>query len=311
MLHVTVTDRHGRERQPEGVLTVVLDCDERVPADSMTVSCLYDAALRTDARRLNGYTGDRLVFTGALDNIVTEKTAAGMVMRLNARSLAAGLLDNEAEPVTYRAPGAALIERRHLQPFGIRSATADNTPYCGTLKIDKGMSHWQVLRRFCRSCYHCEPRVTGDGRAFLDGKRQEETVLFADTGEGVAYYALKESRQRHRLLSEIRLKFKQTNSYSSVLRNSDPEAADIRRVRFVNAAADHTTIDTAQTMLQNSSRDSYVLRLFCPGCQTETLGKRAAAEDSRLGRLDGLTVARVRYTADRRGEKSEVYLRRL
>ena len=311
MLNVTVTDKNGRERQPEGVLTVLLDCDEQVPADSLTVSCLFDEALRTDARRLNGYRDGRLVFTGAVDHIVTEKNAAGMVMRLNARSLAAGLLDNEAEPVTYRNPGAALIERRHLLPFGVRLAATDNTPYYGTLKIDKGMSHWQVLRRFCRSRYRCEPRITGDGRAFLDGRRETETVVFSDTGDGAAYYALKESRERCRLLSEIRLKFKQTNSYSSVLRNSDPEAADIRRVRFVNAAADSTTIDTAQTMLQNSSRDSYVLRLFCLGCQTEQLGKRALAEDSRLGRLDGLTVARVRYTADRRGERSEVYLMRL
>ena len=310
MLRVTVTDKNGQERQPEGVLTVLLDSDERVPADSMTVSCRYDRALRTEARRLNGYIGDRLVFTGCLDHIVTEKNAAGMVMRLNARSLAAGLLDNEAEPVTYRHPNAALMERRHLQPFGIRLATKDNTPFYDTLKIDKGMSHWQVLRRFCRSRYRCEPRVTGDGRAFLDDRGETETVLFSDKGEGVAYYALKESRQRCRLLSEIRLKFKQTNSYSSVLRNSNPEAADMQRVRFVNAAADSTTIDTAQTMLQNSNRDSYVLRLFCLGCQTELLGKCAAAEDSRLGRLDGLTVARVRYIADRSGERSEVYLMR-
>ncbi len=308
MLRFTVTDTGGGELPVRNVLSVYLDCDARVPADSLTVTCPYDAALRAGADRIQAYDGDTLVFCGQLDNIAAEKNAAGVLLRLNARSLAAGLLDNEAEPVTYRDPDAALMERRHLRPFGIALMTQDAAPYFDTLRIDKGMSHWQVLRSFCRSRYGCEPRVTGNGRAYLNGEMPEETAVFSDRGDGIAYYAVKESQKRYRLLSEIRLKFQQANAYGSVLRNENPAAKGVTRVRYVNAAADKTTFATAQQMLQNSNRDSYVLRLHCCGCQLHTLYRRAVAEDSVLGRLDGLTVAQVRYAADARGERSEIVL---
>lgn len=308
MLRIIVTDQNGKELPPVQVLTIDLDCDERVPADSLTVCCPYDGALRRYADGIKAFDGDKPVFCGQLDNIATEKTAAGLLLRLNARSPAAGLLDNEAEPVTYRDPDAALMERRHLRPFGIVPVTTDTTPYFDTLRIDKGMSHWQVLRGFCRSRYGCEPRVTGDGRAFLNGERPEGTAVFSDQGGGIVYYALKESQKRYRLLSEIRLKFQQSNAYGSVLRNENPAAGGITRVRYVNAAADKITLATAQQMIENSNRDSYVLRLRCLGCQLQALGRRAVVEDSVLGRIDGLVAEQVRYTADSRGERSEIVL---
>lgn len=307
MLRFTVTDKNGGEYPLHKVLTVSLDCDARVPADSLIVSCPYDGALR-QMDGLRAYDGDTLVFRGQLDNIAAEKNAAGVLLRLNARSLAAALLDNEAEPVTYRNPDAALMERRHLRPFGITLMTRDTVPYYDTLRIDKGMSHWQVLRSFCRSRYGCEPRVTGDGRAYLNGERPEGTVLFSDKGQGIVYYAVKESQKRYRLLSEIRLKFQQANAYGSVLRNENPAAKGITRVRYVNAAADKITLATAQQMLQNSNRDSYVLRLRCCGCRPDVFGKRAVVEDSVLGRLDGLVAQQVRCTVDSRGERSEIVL---
>ena len=310
MLRFEITEKGGRTYALNGVLTVALDCDCAVPADSLTVTCPYNSRLRLHADRIAAFDGDKPVFSGQLDNITAVKRGAGLILRLNARSLAAALLDNEAEPLTYRNPTASLIERRHLQPFGLRLAESDTIPYYDIFRIKKGMSHWQVLRGFCLNRYLSEPRVTADGRVWLHGFEQPGVAVFADNGSGIPYHSLHESLQRHRLLSEVRLKFSQTNTYGSSVKNANPDAEGITRVRYVNAAEDKTTVSTAEKMLENSNRDSYALRLCSVGCRSGLLGQSARVRDSALGELNGLFVTRVRYTADGSGEKSEITLKK-
>lgn len=310
MLKYTVTDNNGRETELDNVLTAVLDSDIDVPADSLTVTVLFDSAIRSKAEGIRAYMGDRLLFRGKLDSVMTIKTASGVLLKLSARSPAAALLDNEAEPVTYSNPTAVLIERKHLSPFGITLADGDGIPLYDRLKIEKGMSHWQVARSFCRSRYGSELRVTGDGRAFFRGVPAGETSVFSDFGGDVVYYNIRENIRRHRLISEIKLKFSQANTYSSSLKNTNPEASGVTRVRYLNAAADHTTLVTADKMLQNSNRESYVLTLWCRGCHTERLGSAAKVDDSVLGTVGGLTVRGVKYISDRQGERSIITLKK-
>ena len=111
-------------------------------------------------------------------------------------------------------------------------------------------------------------------------------------------------------MSEVRLKFRQKNTYRASLKNTNPAAKSISRVRFVNAAADNATVSTAEKMLENSNRDSYVVTLRCIGCHAEMPGKSAVLRDSRLGETNGLTVAKVRVTTDRKGEISEITLKK-
>lgn len=306
MLRIVATRWDGGT-QPLHTLTVALDGDTKVPADSLTVTCPFDEVLRQDTAKIEAFDGERQVFVGKPDQIVTEKRAQGAILRFTARSPAAFLLDSEAEPITYFQPTVGLMEGRHLAPFGIRVMTKDNVPCYHALKIDKGMSHWQVLQSFCRNRFACEPRITGDGRAYLKGEPEEGEVFFSDTG-GVRYFALTEYQKPHRLLSQIRLKFEQANAYRAVIENTSPAARGAHCVRYVNAASDKTTLATAEKMLENSNRSSYALRLRCLGCQSSALGKRAAVQDSVLGTVDGLLVRQVSYTADSRGERSVIVL---
>lgn len=307
--HVIIFD-NGERRVLDTALDAVLDCDSSVPADSMTVSCPYDGEIRAHADSMEAYDGDKLVFAGQLDNIVAVKRGMGVILKLNARGPAAALLDNEAEPQTYRNPAAGLMAKKHLAPFGLTPVDADKVPYSGKLQIDKGMTHWQVLRRFCISRYGCEPRVAADGRVYLRGFHTEKQAVFSDGAEGYAYYWLKESQRRHRLLSEVKLKFRLKNDYHASLKNKNPAARNIRRVRFVNAAADNASVSTAEKMLDNSNRDSYALTLRCFGCHAALLGRKAVLRDSVLGEISSLTVAKVRVTVGRQGEISEITLKK-
>ena len=69
------------------------------------------------------------MFSGADRHIVAVKRGMqGVILKITARSLAAALLDNEAEPVTYLNPPGVLIEKSHLPPFGITLAEENMFP---------------------------------------------------------------------------------------------------------------------------------------------------------------------------------------
>lgn len=310
MLRFFIIQKDKQRYSLDSVLTTVLDCDIDVPADSLTVTCPYNRRIAENADKLEVILEGVVIFTGQLDSIITVKESGGVLLRLSARGPAAALVDNEAEPVTYSAPNARLIAQRHLAPFGIDAVDSDSKPYYDKIKIDKGMSHWQVLKSFCRNHYGTLPRISGDGKAYLKGTDSEKTAVFSDKGEGVAYYSLNENKRRYRLLSEIRLKMEQINAYTARLENQNPDCEGIVRVRYVNAAADKTTVATAQKMLQSSNIDSYELVLKCAGCHTPLLGRRAEVRDSVLGELKNLMVQKVRYTADNRGEQSKITLKK-
>ena len=310
MLKYKVIMKNQSEKMLDGVLTAVMDSDSDVPADSLTLTCPYDSEIRLHGDRLKVLDADKLVFTGQLDNISVIKRGSGVILKLNARSKAAELLDNEAEPVTYINPSASLIESRHLRPFGITLSEVDNVPYYNKFKIDKGMSHWQVLRNFCRNRYQCEPRISGDGTAYMLGVPNGGSVVFSDGGDGITYYGIRESQLRHRIISEVKLKFRQNNTYSGTLKNNNPDAQGLRRVRYVNTAADKTNLITAEEMINNSNRAGYTLTLRCAGCHSDLLGSRAAVSDSVLGKLGDLSVKKVRYYSDGRGEYSEITLKK-
>lgn len=310
MLRYTVTMKDKSEKPLTGVLTAVMDCDTDVPADSLTVTCPYDCGIRLHGDRLSAFDSDRLVFTGQLDNISVIKRGSGVILKLNARSMAAALLDNEAEPVTYNNPTASLMESRHLRPFGIKLGDADNSPYYDKLKIDKGMSHWQVLSNFCRNRYQSVPRISGDGTAYLGGAPSNGSVVFSDVGEGTPYLGIRESQIRHRLISEVKLKFRDSNTYSAYLKNENPAAEGLTRVRYVNAAADNANLSTADAMIKAGNRAGYTIKLRCAGCMTGLLGSHASVNDAALGELNDLSVKKVRYTVDSRGELSEITLKK-
>ena len=306
MLKFKLSFTDKTEKYIDGVLTAVINADVDVPADSLTVTLPYDKEIGEKADFITAYLDDSVVFTGQIDEIIGIKNSDGAVTKITARSLAAALLDNEAEPLTYINPAASFIYSRHLKPFGIKEYEADDTPFFGTLKIDKGMTHWQVLRNFCINRYSEEPRITGGGRVLFKGYEGGEPVAFGKGG--IEYTLAKESKRRFKLITEVRLKLTETGTYYGRLENKNPDCKHLKRVRFVNATADKTSVKTADKMIKKSNSDSYSIQLECVGCCIGVIGKPAVLCDDMLGEIKNLTVRRIIYSTDRNGEKTTVTL---
>lgn len=308
MLRFVVTYKDKTEVKIEKVLTIAMDCELGVPADSLTLTCPYSRTLSENADCISAYLENELVFTGQIDDIINIKKSDGVITKITARSLASGLLDNEAEPVTYNNPASEFIFNRLLKPFGIHSFDADDIPFYGSLKIDKGMTVWQAFYNFCKNRYGAEPRISGDGKAYFRGYKSEKKIVFGENGDNINYYTVKENKFRCKVISEVKLKLNEFGTYSGSIKNTNPDCKNIQRVRYVNATADRSTIQTADKIISQSNSDSYSILLDCNGCHLNLIGHSAVLDDSVLGRIENLVVNKVRYTLDSNGEKTSVTL---
>lgn len=301
---ITYSDK--TEKYLDNVLTVILNADVEVPADDLTITIPYDEKISENADFITAFFDEKTVFKGQIDEIIGIKSTDGAITKITARSPSAFLLDNEAEPLTYINPSADFIFSRHLKPFGLTEYDADDVPFFGTLKIDKGMTHWQVFRNFCINRYGTEPRITGEGKVYFKGFKSGKPIFFGKNG--IEYTAIRESKRRFKLISEVRLKLTESGTYGGSIKNENPDCKGIERVRYVNATADKTTIQTADNIIRKSNSDSYSIALECVGCLIESIGRSAVLDDDMFGRIENLTVRKVRYSVGSDGEKTTVTL---
>lgn len=306
MLSYEVALKNGEIRKNLRVLTASWKSELDVPADSLVLSCVYDGEIFTQADRISAYDGEKLIFEGQIDELSRIVNGKGTALKLSARSAAAALLDNEAEPLTYRNPTATLMYYKHLKPFGFTDVELDQTPLIGCFRIDKGMSQWQALDLFCRTRYGAKLRVSGNGKVYLRGYKNGKTVRFG--GDGISYYSITENKCRYKLISEIKLKVSDRAGYLSSMKNPNPECENIKRIRYVNAIAENNSLATADNILEKSNRDSRYIKLTFGGCRTDILGAAATVEDRELGVISGLTVRKINYTLGKNGEQTTVVL---
>lgn len=310
MLRLVITYTDNTELTLSEVLTVTMDCELSVPADNIILTCAYNKALREKADYISVFNNDELIFKGQIDDIINIKSSNGVITKITARSLASMLLDNEAEPVTYNNPASEFIFNKHLKPFGIHSYEADEKPFYGSLKIDKGMTHWQVFENFCKNRYGVIPRISGDGKAYFCGYKGEKVITFGDDCGDVKYHSIKEINHRCKLISEVKLKLSEFGLYNGAIKNTNPDIKSINRVRYVNATSDRSTIHTADKIIAQSNIDSFDAYLEAQGCYVNLIGSRAEINDSVFGKINGLVVKKARYTLDSTGEKTTFELRK-
>ncbi len=273
---LTLTDKS--ELPLNSVLSARLDSELDVPADSLSVTVPYSDRLCKNADMLSAYSGDSRVFIGQIDESISVRESGKHMLRLNARSLAARLLDNEAEPLVYANPSNQMMLDRHLKPFGITSCEEERHPLYDSIKIDKGMSHWQVLESYCAKRYGATPRIA-DTRAFLKGFRAQGEVT--------------------------RVRLKNTGGYDSRVVNDNPDAAALTRVRYVNAVADNISLDTARRIIEKGNRESRLVKIKCAGDLTDILGKSAVIDGEK-----GFLAVGLSYSLSDKGEFTAVSLRK-
>ncbi len=306
MLRCVLKDINGREILAPYPLEMSVKMDEDVPADSLNASFPF---LKTDEIcGITLYKDEKPVFLGIVDEQEVVVYPDGEYLRIAARSMAALLLDNEAEPCVYDHPSAGFICERYAEPFGIRRLDKDDAIYYGEQTVAKGSSCWNVIKSFCEACYSESPRVTSDGVLYMKGMKKDELLRFGKGG--LRYLRISELRKRSAELSAVYVKTNNAEGYELCVGDVEARARSIRRKRYLNALLTDSPMCCADRMLQNGRKRAYSVKLRCLGCLLGTEGSQAVVSDALLGDIEGLYVSSLRYQLTANGEYTDVILKR-
>ena len=125
------------------------------PCDSFSVSCPYEQAMADVLRRAVRFTAKedgKTEFFGVIDEYQMTCDEKGTELEITGRGMAALLLDNEAEAVTYQRAAMAEILKNHVLPYGIVCRAYDELCASAPYKVASGSSQWKALRDFTHCC---------------------------------------------------------------------------------------------------------------------------------------------------------------
>lgn len=288
-------------------LSLCINREDEVPADDLTAVFPYGEPLEELAGLLVT-DGEETLFHGIVDEQSFALSEAGSYVKLTARSMAAMLLDNEAQPQSYNCPCADDIFRRHILPYGITEYCCGREERPARFEIPKGATQWQAVALFCRNCLGTSPVIDARGRMLMCGYERDGDILEFGGEDGIACTSVQITVRRCKRLSRVFVKTQAGGRYTTEIEDRRAIERGIVRERYLNASQPLSVpVSRADDMLEHARRQSLCVTVECPGRLTGSMGSRAAVKTG--GRLlTGLYVAGLRYTLSGREEKTVLTL---
>ena len=309
-LTVTAYELGGKSYTLNDIQSLMVSAQLDVPADTLTVTAPIESYL-PELVRVSVTSGSTPVFMGVIDVQTVSVSAAGRLLTIKARGLAAPLLDNEAVPGVYSSPYLSDMWARYVGPLGKtlapRGFTLPNRRVAGVFTVDKGASLWQVFHDFAARTAGGVLRVDETGLLTQVVKNTGSKLTF---GEGAIGFLKAESViRRHRPVSRVVTVDEHTQSYTLEVHNYSLMPRGIERTRYMRYF-DRTAVDkhrAATDLMKESAAGSRTLELTLPGVQMLPFGAPAKVTDSLVG-VDGYVLCARTITADREGLRTTVTL---
>ena len=191
-----------------------------VPCDSFWIEVPWrqgEEEVYRKAVELRAWQDGKRVFTGLIDEAEWTLNKKGSRATLSGRSMAALLLDNEAEAVDYAAATLEDILRDHVTPYGIQVGEKSRIPACQDFTVTAGSSEWQVLYDFVRYHGGIPPRFDVDGKLLLTPVEEKNEKVLDET---VAVTELTGREKRYGVLSEVVVRDKRRKKAERVINQS-------------------------------------------------------------------------------------------
>lgn len=299
MLSVRLTNIYGKVMEEVVPVGITFCRDEDVPADSLEL--VLDETDFEELVTVELFEDGVRLFSGEVDEQIKEVSKYPHT-ELVARSSAAKLIDNEAYPMTLINPSSEDIFNYFAKPLGFTKLVGKPSAYQGVFTISKGMSCFAVIKRFALAVYSAFPRAEEDV-LYIEGKKQEEEFDAAC----FAVENLRTATLRHSRISQVYLKLKEGEGYTSVVKDADACSKKISRVRYLNVTSgSSSTPADADIMLKTSSDNSFYATLSGKGFFADAAGKRVKG----ILPEESLYVSAVKCTLTKNGERTRLTLRR-
>ncbi|MBQ7385771.1 MAG: hypothetical protein IJW04_04595 [Ruminococcus sp.] len=296
MLSVEVTDINRNRLKIGAPISIVMDKEEDVPADSVVIKLAR--VNMPELTFVEVYRRGELIFSGEIDE-QTEVFGKNSYTELMARNSAAKLIDNEAYPMSFVNPSAQDIFDFYARPFGFNELIGENKAFDGKFTVNKGISCYTAIRRFAMEMYGAFPKCDGD-KLYIEGFKSDEMIKLGSPDVHVT--DMRVVNLRCNRVSRVYLKHKEGEGYSSFLSDVNAEKDGIKKVRYINLASNGSTLKDADVIFDEAKKKSFYADVVCRGFYGDALGKTAC--------LDTLEtkyyVCAVRYVADKSGELTKL-----
>lgn len=291
MLKALLTDIKGNVSE-ETPMSIVMDIEEDVPADSVTVKIKGTGLpILTKVELLRG---DNLVFSGEIDE-QTEFFGKKCYTEITARDSSARLIDNEAYPMSFVNPSAEDIFDRYAKPFGFKTFNGENKVYSGSFTVEKGISCYTAIRRFAFELYPAFPKCRED-ELFFEGIKSDDVLKFGK--DGIPVMDMRVASLRCNRVSRVYFKYKNGEGYNSFISDTGAENQGITKVRYINLASGGSSIKDADIIFDESKKKSFYADIVCREFLGDSLGKTVLIDDY----PEEFYVSSLRYAADEKGE---------
>ena len=309
MLTVILETYDGERYQLPMLVEWELTYTGSVPCDSMAVTCLYDqgmSAALPKAVRFTAQADGAVTLRGVVDAYEVSLSPQGMLVTVEGRGMAALLLDNESEAVTYGRASIEDILRCHVDPYGIstevrRSVSGRN------YAVTAGSSQWKALRGFTHRRGGFEPYFTREGVLVIAPLWGSGKALRLD--DDVPILSLRKREQRYGVISEMLIQDKVQGVRHAVV-NEDfvAQGGQRRHILYMPRSTADQRRYTGEYQIAQSELERLEIQVELPLAFAAWPGDRVSLSLSRLGLAGTYDVVSARSRMDGGGERTEVTL---
>ena len=309
MLTVILETYDGERYQLPMLVEWELTYTGSVPCDSMAVTCLYDQGMSAALPKVIRFTAQAdgaVTLRGVVDAYEVSLSPQGMLVTVEGRGMAALLLDNESEAVTYGRASIEDILRGHVAPYGIttevrRSVSGRN------YAVTAGSSQWKALRGFTHRRGGFEPYFTREGVLVIAPLWGSGRTLWLD--DDAPILSLRKREQRYGVISEMLIQDKVQGVRHAVV-NEDfaAQGGQRRHILYMPRSTADQRRYTGEYQIAQSELERLEIQVELPLAFAAWPGDRVSLSLSRLGLAGTYDVVSARSRMDGGGERTEVTL---
>ena len=308
MLSVTATDTNGNKHIIANCVQLNLVRSLDSPATGLTASFAIPK-ITPNFAYIGVFSNNNLLFCGNVDEQEYSISSRGSLLSLDARSLGAAALDNEARPRTLWGANLTTMFSILLKPYGLKIQNKMPLATLPVFTIFKGMSAWEAFANFTARMHSVKPHIHNDfvviGRPDYGPK-----LVFSNSKRGnIPFCSLTHRHTPYKLLSKIYLRDAE-GYYSSSVQNPAAMRLGIQRERYLIPASEYaSTLNTdANLRIQRAQYQSSAVILICPGIINAVPGQQASVEDITVSHQN-LIIDEMRYSIGEKGIFTEFTLR--
>lgn len=280
-----------------------------VPCDSMTAACLYDpgmAEVLPKATRFTASQDGTVMLKGVVDAYEITLSRQGLLVTVEGRGMAALLLDNESEALSYeRAPLSEILEN-HVTPYGISVDKKQDVSGSG-YAVASGSSQWKALQGFTRRFGGFDPYFTPEGVLVTGPLWGAGKTL--SVGDETPIVSLRKREQRYGVISEMLIQDKVQGISHSVKNEEFIKAGGKRRhVLYMPRSTAENRRYSGEYQIAQSALEQVEIILELPFAFAAMPGDKINLGISRLGLSGTYEAVRSRSRMDGDGERTELTL---